>query len=146
MLTLTEAGSVMKKKLHEMLSAESITTLINNINDAVFVHSEDGKIIYVNDKALQLYGMKREDVGKLSIVDDLSGPGAPVGDVHGIWNKVLSDEAKAPLLVGRQRPFDGTAFAVSLQLTKVYFKNNIAILAIVAIYREKNKRNGYCGI
>ncbi len=132
MLTFTEAGSVMKKKLHEMLSAESITTLINNINDAVFIHSEDGKIIYVNDKALQLFGMKREDVGKLSMVDDLSGPGATVEDVRVIWNKVLSDEAKSTVIEWvAKRPFDGTAFAVSLQLTKVYFKNNIAILTIV---------------
>jgi PAS domain S-box-containing protein len=88
----------MKKKLHEMLSAESITTLINNINDAVFIHSEDGKIIYVNEKALQLYGMAREDVGKLSIVNDLSGPGAPVENVREIWNKVLSNETESTVV------------------------------------------------
>ena len=89
---------MMKKKLHEMLSAESITTLINNINDAVFIHSEDGKIIYVNEKALQLYGMAREDVGKLSIVNDLSGPGAPVENVREIWNKVLSNETESTVV------------------------------------------------
>jgi len=122
----------MKKKLHEMLSAESITTLINNINDAVFIHSEDGKIIYVNEKALQLYGMAREDVGKLSIVNDLSGPGAPVENVREIWNKVLSNETESTVVEWvAKKPFDGTAFAVSIQLTKVYFKNKIAILAIV---------------
>jgi len=44
-------------KMYEKLSREGLTTIINNINNAVFIHRADGKILYINDIALHMYGI-----------------------------------------------------------------------------------------
>jgi len=129
-------------KMYEKLSREGLTTIINNINNAVFIHRADGKILYINDIALHMYGIKREEVKELSIIDDLSGPMAPIENVHAIWDNLIKSPDNNRTEIGweAKRPHDGTTFSVTVQAMKIKFKDENCVLALVSD-TSKEKRH-----
>jgi len=123
-----------------MLSSESIISLLDNITDAVFIHRINGKILYMNNRALALYGVKKDDINGLSIVSDLSGSNAPTANIKKIWRKVAADNNGSVTTIEweARRPSDGSLFSVMVNLNRIMLRNNrIAILAVVSDITEQ---------
>ncbi len=116
-----------EKELHA--TKEYLATVFNNIQDAVFIHDINGKVIDVNDKMLDMYQFTREEAIGLSIVPDYTVPDESV-DHRAYWQKVMAGEDQYFECTGR-RPKDGYEFDVEVILTKLPLPGDVCILATV---------------
>jgi len=99
------------------ISAEGLSTVINNISDAVFIHDKAGNILFVNDKMAELYCINKEQAKRLSIAKDLSGNDAAVNTLPDIWDKVLTNgTCDISFEWQAKRPNDGSCFDVHVRL------------------------------
>lgn len=109
-------------------SGENLRAIFNSACDAIFIHDLDGNIIDVNDKALEMYGVDRNQATRLSIRDDYSGPDNPLGGISDIWARVMAGESQFFQWQAR-RPKDGSLFQVEVYLRKITLKHKDVILA-----------------
>ena len=113
-------------------------TVFNSVYDAIIVHDTDGKVVDVNDKMLDMYGVSHEEALKLSIIDDYSARDNPIAEVWERWKKVLSGENQF-FEWKAKRPKDGSVFNVEVFLTKLALPQGDAILANVRDVTDKKK-------
>ena len=106
-------------RAREALGATEATfrTVFNSVYDAIFLHERNGRIIDVNDRMLAMYGVTREEARSMTIVDDFSGQGNPVGELPQIWEQVLADHPQFFQWKAR-RPHSGETFDVEVYLRK----------------------------
>jgi len=115
------------------ISAEGLSTVINNISDAVFIHDKAGNILFVNDKMAELYCINKEQAKRLSIAKDLSGNDAAVNTLPDIWDKVLTNgTCDISFEWQAKRPNDGSCFDVHVRLFKISYQSIDAVLALVS--------------
>ena len=111
-------------------SETSLRTIFDNSHDAIFIHELDGKIIDVNKKMLEMFGVAYEEAVSLSIRDDYSANDNPRDALSSIWQKVIAGESTLMEWKAR-RPYDGSVFYVEVFLTRITLKDRDAILANV---------------
>ena len=111
-------------------SETNFRAVFNGVHDAIFIHGLDGTIIDVNDRMLQLYGVRREQALTQSIIDDYSSADDPVDKLPGIWNRVVSGENQFFEWKCR-RPLDGSVFDCEVFLQKIRLQDRDAIIAHV---------------
>ena len=129
-----------RKQVEEELHAtkDYLRTVFNSVYDAIIVHDPDGRVVDVNDKMLDMYGVSREEALKLSIIDDYSASDNPIVEVWERWKKVLIGENQFFEWKAR-RPKDGSVFNVEVFLTKLALPQADAILANVRDVTDKKK-------
>ncbi len=126
-----------KKMETELNSAKDyLSTVFNNVYDAIFVHDLDGKVIDVNDKMLEMYGVSREEAIGLNIIRDYSVTDESMEESLSNWNKVMSGEHIFTEWKAR-RPKDGFVFDVEVFLTKLVLSDGDYILANVRDITER---------
>ncbi len=111
--------------------AASETTLrrvFDHVYDAIIVHDEKGHIIDANDRTLSLYGVSRQEIGRLSILKDLSSSGNAMDNLHNTWRQVLDGENYLFEWIAR-RPHDGVEFPVEVHLCRMDFPTQPVIVA-----------------
>jgi len=130
-----------RKLMEERLrtSQNILNMVFNNVYDAIFIHAPDGRIIDVNRKMLEMYGVERDQALTLSIRDDYSGPDNPLDRLPVMWNKVVAGEPQLFEWQAR-RPGDGSVFDVEVFLCKLVLNGDDVILATVRDITER-KRN-----
>lgn len=120
----------LRRLIAEREQAEDHLRLIfNSVYDAIFVHTEDGTIVDVNDKMLNLYQVSREQALSFTI-QDYSDICNPLADLPCIWSRVLTGESQFFTWKAR-RPLDGTAFDVEVFLKRMTLDEQFYILATV---------------
>ena len=128
---LEERTSALSREVAERREAESVMRYIfNNTHDAIFIHELGGKIIDVNGRTLELYGVTREEVMTLSIVDDFSAPGSDEKFLADAWERVVEGEEIDFEWVAR-RPHDGKLFDVKVVLYRVELGGETVVFASV---------------
>lgn len=129
-----------QKKAEEALrsSEGNLRTILDSVNDAIFIHNMDGKIIDMNSKMLEMYRVTREEVFSMSIENDFSTPDNPLGMLRGVWESVIKGEKKAFEWKAR-RPHDGSSFHVEAFLGKITLDGADAILATVHDITERKR-------
>ena len=129
-----------QKKAEEALrsSEGNLRTILDSVNDAIFIHNMDGKIIDMNSKMLEMYRVTREEVFSMSIENDFSTPDNPLGMLRGVWDSVIKGEKKAFEWKAR-RPHDGSSFHVEVFLGKITLAGADAILATVHDITERKR-------
>jgi two-component system, sporulation sensor kinase E len=138
---LSVVRDISKRKLvEEELHAtkDYLRTVFNSVYDAIIVHDPDGRVVDVNDKMLDMYGVSREEALKLSIIDDYSARDNPIVEVWERWKKVLVGENQF-FEWKAKRPKDGSIFYVEVFLTKLALPQGNAILANVRDVTDKKK-------
>ncbi|MCP4623099.1 MAG: PAS domain S-box protein, partial [bacterium] len=65
--------------------------IFNNTHDAIFIHDLEGKVIDVNDKMCQMYGVTKQQAGLMTI-QDVSSAGMSMEAVSKKWQKALNGE------------------------------------------------------
>ncbi len=88
------AEDITDRKLAEAAvqqSEQDLRTIFNNVYDAIFIHGLDGTILDINDRALEMHRVSREQILGASIVD-LSPPDAPLAQLPAIFERVAAGE------------------------------------------------------
>ena len=129
-----------RKRVEEELKATKnyLRTVFNNVYDAIFIHDLNGKVLDVNDKMLEMYGVSREEAIELSIVRDYSAPNCPEDQLSSAWRKVISGENQF-FEWKAKRPKDGSVFDVEVFLTMLSLPDGDYILANVRDITERKR-------
>ncbi len=128
-----------KEGMRELrVTREYLRTVFNSVYDAIIIHDLDGKVIDVNDKMLEMYGVGRKEALKLSIIEDYSARDNPIDEVWVRWKRVLSGENQFFGWKAR-RPKDASLFDVEVFLTKLALPQGDFILANVRDISGKKK-------
>jgi PAS domain S-box-containing protein len=135
---VTDITELKKAEQNLKASEERYSILFNNIHDAVFIHDLEGRVLDVNQTMLDMYGVTREEVMQMSIVEDFSGPGNPLGMIPEIWNSVLEGEYLC-FEWNARRPLDGSCFPVEVCLRRISFGGGDLILANVHDMTERRR-------
>lgn len=117
---------------------EYLDTVLNSIQDAVFLHELDGKIIAVNKRMMDIYRVNQEEAGGFSIRDDYSSEENPLDELPDIWRRVLAGEHIAFEWKAR-RPKDGSTFDAEVALRRIPGSNNDLVLALVRDISDRKR-------
>ncbi len=111
-------------------SEQALRTIFDNTHDAIFIFDLEGRVLDCNQKTLDLYGVTREQVLSLHILDDLSSPDNPIDEQSGLWDRIMDGETTTFEWKSR-RPNDGSTFAVDVALKKIILGNRAILLSNV---------------
>ena len=135
--TITGYASIMRditerRRIQDELmeSRANLRTLFNSSSNAIFVHDLDGRVIDVNDKMLEMYGVDYDQALRLTIARDYSSPDNPVEMLPEIWGKVVAGETRSFEWKAR-RPTDASVFMAEVILKKIRLGNKDVILSVV---------------
>jgi PAS domain S-box-containing protein len=126
-----------KKKAKKMISNFNYKSILNHINEAIFIHKQNGEIIDVNDTMLKMYGYEYHEIvgGKVPAVsNDYKGFTAEIAQQH--INAAIRGES--PLFEWLAKDKDGHPFWVEVSLSKLENEEENLILAVV---RDISKRH-----
>lgn len=130
------------RTVQETLTAASEyrRALFNNLHDAVLIHDLKGRVIDVNEKMLEMYGLSREEAIGLSILPDYSSRDNPalLARQPLLWEKAISGESQLFEWKAR-RPRDGSLFDVEVSLTKLSLPEGDFILATTRDISERKR-------
>ncbi|WP_424358009.1 ATP-binding protein [Methanocella sp. MCL-LM] len=124
---LSEASSRHYSRIQQS-SEEDLKGVFNSVDEAIFIHDMDGKIVEVNDRATQIYGVPRDRAMKLSLADYYSSPDTPGGRFRQAWDKARSGEDQLFEWTSR-RPADGTTFPAEISLHRIRLRDKDVIIA-----------------
>lgn len=112
------------------VSEQRLRSIFNSADIGLFIHASDGTIVDMNDKALAMYGMQRDDIKNVSVAGNLSSQDCPFEQVPIYWELTLDgDSQRFPWQAKR---FDNDdEFAVEVCLTKLKIPDKDIILASV---------------
>jgi diguanylate cyclase (GGDEF)-like protein/PAS domain S-box-containing protein len=118
-------------------SENNLRTIFDSSHDAIFIHDLDGKIIDLNRKGLEMYGIDAEEAPALTIAD-LSSPDNPLASLPEIMRKTAAGENQYFQWQAR-RPKDDSVFDEEVFLTRLRLKEKTAILATVRDITERKR-------
>jgi len=118
-------------------SRENLLTIINSINDALFIHDQSGKILLVNKKACEIYQIAEDEIDQYTI-RDLTSKQMDYEQLYPIWNDALN---------GKTHIFEWTSvnvktkeeFPVQVSVNMTIWNGNKVLVAVVRDFRERKK-------
>jgi PAS domain S-box-containing protein len=119
-------------------SEERFRRVFNSTYDAIFLHDAQGAVLDVNEKALELYGLRREEMNAISIARDLSAPETSPEALHEYWDAVLAGQERF-FEWKAKRPHDGSIFHVEVYLRRILLGERPVILANVRDVTERKR-------
>ncbi len=119
-------------------SEERFRRVFNSTYDAIFLHDAEGRVLDLNDKALELYGLRREEALTLSIARDISAPDSPVERLREDWAAVMAGQERFFEWKAR-RAHDGGTFHVEVYLRRLLLDDRPVILANVRDVTERKR-------
>ncbi|MCF6284649.1 MAG: PAS domain S-box protein [Candidatus Hydrogenedentes bacterium] len=117
---------------------EALRIIFDNNHDALFLHAADGKILDVNNKMLDMYGVTHELASTLSIQDDYTADDWPTNTLSETWEAVMAGEAQLFEWKAR-RPKDASTFYVEVALQRIQIHDELLVLANVRDISERKR-------
>ena len=129
-----------RKQAEEALrsSRQDLQTIFDNVYEAIFIHDTKGRILDVNRKMLEMYGLRREEALMLSI-EDFSGPDNPFDQIPERFKQVMAGQNLLFEWTSR-RPLDGHLFEVEVYLHRVMLDNQPVVLANVRDISDRKRQ------
>jgi two-component system cell cycle sensor histidine kinase/response regulator CckA len=119
-------------------SEETLRTIFNGVYDGIVLHSPEGSIIDVNERFLELYRVRRDEIARLTI-RDLSSPSSPLDSLPSLWAKVIAGEPQF-FEWKALRPQDRSEFDVEVFLQRLRLRGERdAVLANVRDITERKR-------
>ncbi|MDX9702240.1 MAG: PAS domain S-box protein [Candidatus Auribacterota bacterium] len=129
-----------RKKVEEELkkSEETFKSIFEVANDAIFIHRiPDGRILNVNQKALEMLGYTKEETLNMS-VGEISSNETPYTDTEAL--AYIANAMKSPqLFEWKLRRKNGDVFYTEVNLNKVSILGEDRIMAIIRDISERRK-------
>ncbi|THB69947.1 MAG: PAS domain S-box protein [Desulfovibrio sp.] len=114
---------------HALWEAEQrLLALFNSSSDVIIVHDQDGTIVDVNDRMLELFGLSRTEALAMSIGEELSGPDTPKETLPEMCRAVVEGRTLTVQWTAR-RPRDGRLFPIEVRLAPIPYQGRTMILA-----------------
>ncbi|MEF2144089.1 MAG: diguanylate cyclase [Desulfovibrionaceae bacterium] len=117
-------------------SQRNLRVVLDGSYDAIFVHDLNGRLLDVNSKMLEMYGVTREEAFNYTIAQDYSAPGAPIRDLDERWEKAVQGQPQFFEWMAR-RPLNGELFPVEVYLSRAEEEQESVILANVRDISER---------
>jgi len=122
-------------------SEEQLRGIVNSISEAVFIHTLDGEIVFVNKPMLQMYGLKTEaEARQFSILNEYSSPDADVALGRNAMQRAAAGEKVFLKSWTSRRPLTGELFDVQVVLQGIYHGGRPLVLATVTDITEHLQR------
>jgi PAS domain S-box-containing protein len=118
-------------------SEQDLRTIFNNVYDAIFIHELDGTIVDVNDRALELHRVSREQLLTASIADT-AAPGTDLAQIPAMIERAAAGESVQFEWPG-QRLSDHSCFDGEVILKAVTLENRPRLLACVRDISERKQ-------
>lgn len=140
MLTITLIKSKkcslnLKNKIEE--NNDRFRLIFDGVNDALIIHDIEGRILDANKRALDMYGLSKNDLGNISIIGNLSGPNHSSERLKKIWKQVIDGETAIFPWVANKKDTEET-FEVEVGLRKILVPDQTLILATIRDMTEYN--------
>ncbi|MHC1791731.1 PAS domain S-box protein [Solidesulfovibrio sp.] len=120
------------------ISEDRFRKVFNSTYDAIFLHDADGTILDVNDKMLELFGVRRDEAASLIINADYSSPASSQETLARYWRDAKAGEERFFEWKAR-RPHDGSLFDVEVYLRRIVVGQRHVILANVRDVTERKR-------
>ncbi|MEZ7198131.1 PAS domain S-box protein [Pseudodesulfovibrio karagichevae] len=120
-----------KERTSELRQSEEVLRTIFDFSyDAIIIHDGNGRILEVNQRMIEMFGLEGMDPLGVSLARDLSSPENPLHSMSGIMREVLG--GRPHHLEWRVRRYrDSREFDVEVHLTRITYRGEPAILANV---------------
>lgn len=128
-----------KKAQGEMqVSEQNLRVVFDNIYDSIFIHDISGKVVQVNQRAMDLYGLPNDHAGSLTVFDLAEVADASHHLLKDYWQRAMDE--KEVLFEWRVRCW-GTQdfFDVEVVLRPILWYGERMILAVVRDIRERKQ-------
>jgi len=106
------------------------------VQEAIFIQDLEGRIVDLNDQALRLFRLQREEALGRKIQDDFCATDSPIEQLSVIWQEVVDGQDRRLEWLAR-RPGDGGSFPVEVFLRRLRLGENDAVLAVVRDLSER---------
>jgi len=138
----TLEARVRERTSHMKNSEEALRTVFDSSQDSIFIHDVHGKILEVNRRMLDMYGLEKEDIENLSIAKDISSRDNAVYRMSALWREAFNGAPQSFEWRARN-PKTGKGFDVEVNLNPIMFRGTEAILANVrdiSVRKESENR------
>ena len=137
-LAATDISELRRAEHHMKDVAQDMRTLLDNIQDAVFVHDVTGKILDVNENVLTLHGITREEAMRYRIDQEYALPESPVHLLPELWGRALNGE-RVSVDWPAKRLFDGKRLILEMVLQKVVLSGQDRVIACIRDATERRQ-------
>ncbi|WP_231584026.1 PAS domain S-box protein [Desulfovibrio sp. TomC] len=120
------------------MSEDRFRKVFNSTYDAIFLHDEQGRILDVNDKMLELYGVRRDEAASFALDADYTSPDMPKEKLAVYWHDAMAGEERFFEWKAR-RPHDNSLFYVEVYLRRILVGERHVILANVRDVTERKR-------
>jgi PAS domain S-box-containing protein len=128
----------LQSKIGELeTSYENLQVILNSVNDAILIHDELGKLLYINKYAEKLYGISADKQNNYSFVD-LSSKSNPTSNLFKVWKNVISGDSALFDWVGKKLDTD-FEFPVQVSINPTKWYGVDAIVAVVRDFTDQKK-------
>lgn len=118
---------------------ESLETIYNSVDEAILVHDREGRIAQINEKALNLLGVKRE-AGSFSLTaDKYYEPDDKSISLNELWDSVIAGQSSRHEWIMRNK-INGQCFNAEVFLTTIRLKDHDHVLAVIKDVTEKKEK------
>lgn len=137
---LLEAEIEKRKKSEEDLLQQEylLRTILNSTYDAIIVFKTDGYIVSVNNKMLEMFDLKIENIPEINYFSDLSSEDNDLNDLKDRWNKIINEEEQFFEWYAK-KPLVNEKFVAEIFLRKIFLNHRTHILANIRDISERKK-------
>jgi PAS domain S-box-containing protein len=140
-LNLVRVTDISDRKAAEtalQISEQNLRTIFNHVSSYIFIHEVDGPLLDINDRALERFGLEREQALQLSILEDYSAPDNPLHLAQDYWTRALAGEPVRFEWKAKEirtgKPFD-----VDIALNRIIWDGKLVILADVVDVSDRKQ-------
>ncbi|MEG4810425.1 AAA family ATPase [Microcoleus sp. F8-D3] len=120
------------------ISEQNLRTIFNNVSSAIIIHDLYGKVLDVNDRVLEMFGVEREQALQCSILDDYSTRDNPFHLAEDWWKRVLAGETIE--FEWNVRKIDGSrVFEVYVTLNRIVLDGKPVILGNILDISDRKR-------
>ncbi|MFK8185160.1 MAG: PAS domain S-box protein [Phormidesmis sp.] len=119
-------------------AVQDARTIFDHIQEAIFIHDVNCNIVDVNEQALRLFRITREQALRYSITEEFAVAESPVHLLPELWERVLQGE-RITLEWPGKRPSDGSRLHTEVTLQKVTLSAQVRVMACVRDITERKR-------
>ncbi len=116
---------------------QDLLQVFHSVNQALFVHDKHGKILELNDRALKMFGLNRQEALQLNLSRDYFAPRTPLRKLSKLWPRIRAGRSLTFTSIALN-PGSGVSFTVQIFMNKITWNGREALLTSLSdITRHK---------